>query len=69
MADLGITYDVIREMVALEDSHLPANIVFLGRLFHLPRGEWCQQGPVPALCVELTCSLVSLQTRLPSVDW
>ena len=50
--DAGITYDVMREVVALEDdAYLPSNVVFLGRHFLLPRGETHgKQGLPLALC-------------------
>ena len=38
--EVGITYDVLREVVAVDDdTHLPSSVVFLGRHFLLPRGE------------------------------
>ena len=51
--EAGITYDVLREVVALEDdAFLPPKVVCLGRHFSLPRGErvWHARTAPCAVC-------------------
>ena len=58
--EAGITYDVLREVVALDDNtHLPSSVVFLGRHFLLPQGEGVWRARSPAHNVLVFISLTA----------